>query len=490
MIKNRVKLHNRFDIEIFDTLTGKTEYAKAENIVLDRAYSYIVAGSLLFKAIGVGTGTGTLSPTRTSMFSYLLSVNATLVELVYDTPTTGHVTKKVVFSETQANGVWTEVGVFYSAGSGYLGTHAFITDSEGNTITVNKTNTKIITIYATIYAELLSPSAGNHIIYSGSYNLLLRDLLDEKDYNFLFFLSALKTVSGEPSLLFAHSNLHNISRTNDSANKRCTTALARFVTTAGNSPVRGIILSEGAGQTFYSTRSGYGGTSLPITGIFEKQDYTNVAVGTGDGVETDFNLPVAYPMSSSEKIYVGGVEKTRGVDYAMNYGKGSVLPLLDVTFLNTCYGSFYGETGVFLEEVVVLPQPTGYETEIASIYIKNGPVNYSCSRYDIYLSLDNINWVLAGTTSSGTWSYATEVTFDTFTPDKYKYMKCKMYIGTGDLDCIQRMIINGTSSPHITFTTPPANGAAITADFSIDYINKTSNFVLDLQAELQFGEGA
>ena len=41
---------------------------------------------------------------------------------------------------------------------------------------------------------------------------------------------------------------------------------------------------------------------------------------------------------------------------------------------------------------------------------------------------------------------------------------------------------------QIKFNTPPAAGQAIT-DFSVEYIPKSTNFVLDVQAEMLFGEG-
>ncbi len=42
----------------------------------------------------------------------------------------------------------------------------------------------------------------------------------------------------------------------------------------------------------------------------------------------------------------------------------------------------------------------------------------------------------------------------------------------------------------IIFTTPPPEGAVITADYSVSYIPKSENYVLDVSAEIQFGEGA
>ena len=42
----------------------------------------------------------------------------------------------------------------------------------------------------------------------------------------------------------------------------------------------------------------------------------------------------------------------------------------------------------------------------------------------------------------------------------------------------------------ITFTAPPPEGAVITADYIVPYIPKTEDYVLDVSAEIQFGEEA
>lgn len=46
-----------------------------------------------------------------------------------------------------------------------------------------------------------------------------------------------------------------------------------------------------------------------------------------------------------------------------------------------------------------------------------------------------------------------------------------------------------TANDQIVFNTPPADGEIITADYSVDYVPKDSDHVLDLQVAIQYGEG-
>ena len=479
MISQKAKLHNRFDFEIYDIETGETEYAQAENIVLNGMWSQICAGNQFFNYIGVGTGSGTLSPARTTLFSHLAYKAAVAVETIYDTDTTAHVTKKITFSESEANGIWTEVGILFttSTGSGYV-THALITDSEGNPITIAKTNTKIITVYATVFAEVLAPASG-HYSTGGSRNAILQQLTNTKIYNMPLIWTSLLKQDGSPSLLgTAYTIWSNIIA--DAANKKMRTYLTRVGVADGNAPIRGIIVGTGPETQF-------GSVSLPCD-VFPHKEYTGVAIGTGDGVTKQFDLPVSFVKSGSETVYVGGVAKTRSVDYTVRYGMRSADTLLvNVPDVSKKIMSGGGST---LEEIVLLPQPAGEEATITAVEMKNGSSSTNrIASYDIKLSIDGATWVDAGANAS--WGYGNTVTLNGFAPAQYKYLKAILVSGSGEGQ-LAYIKIHATppSTKHITFAAAPTAGAAITADFSTEYINKTSNFVLDVRAEVVFGEGA
>lgn len=478
MISQKAKLHNRFDFEIYDTETGETEYAQAENIVLNKMWDYLCMGSAYFNYINVGTGSGTLSPARTSMFTYLANKAATAVETVYDTDSTAHMTKKAVFSETEGNGLWSEVSISQSGGGNFV-THAAITDSEGNPITVNKTNTKIITIYATVFAEVSTPP-GQTLMYKGSKNLIFGALFGSWPPTVVGF-STHKRQDGNPSVLCIRSTA-GVSFSADIPNKRRRSSLLRRAVDQSNHPIRGL----GIVANMVPSDTGFGGAGLPLSGVFDSKAYTGVAIGVGDGSNVQFSFPVSYPLENSETIYVDGVAKTRGLDYSVHYGALTTETIMVDT------SSMTGNimlSGTF-EEAIELPQPSGGESIITSVEIKNYTSSGSkADGYEVNLSLDGANWVLGGSLASG-WATSNVVTLNGFTPAAYKYIKVKLIkngaqFSTGHL----KVFATPPAAKHITFLTAPTPGAPITADFSTDYINKTSNFVLDVQAEVVFGEG-
>lgn len=71
--KMNVNIHNRFDIWSKNIETGEEkQLGYAENIVLDQMYTRLCARSSYFVNIHFGTGTGTLSASRTSLFTHLV----------------------------------------------------------------------------------------------------------------------------------------------------------------------------------------------------------------------------------------------------------------------------------------------------------------------------------------------------------------------------------------------------------------------------------
>ena len=62
--------------------------------------------------------------------------------------------RKIQLGTSTANGsTLTEVGVAYGASSSNLATHAMLKDMNGNPISIPKTDTDIINVYATVYAH-------------------------------------------------------------------------------------------------------------------------------------------------------------------------------------------------------------------------------------------------------------------------------------------------------------------------------------------------
>jgi hypothetical protein len=167
-------IHNRFDVEVRDAETNELKQTVvAYNIILNRWFHYLTkTGNVSFyadplKAIGVGTGTGTLDVTRTDFFSYLGKKIPTTIETVYAYPTS-YITREIRIESTEYNGsTITEVGFMagYNDTYYYLITHAFLKDSEGNQIAIEKTDTDVVIIRGTFYVTFNCTGFGDNGIY-------------------------------------------------------------------------------------------------------------------------------------------------------------------------------------------------------------------------------------------------------------------------------------------------------------------------------------
>lgn len=190
------KIHNRFDIEVIDSRTGEIrQRAQAENVICNQLWAKLFSGysnSQYFTYIHYGTGTGTPASTDTSLFTYLGNAAAGMEEMETDPANCVYsCTKKIQLNELTAVGAaLTEVGIGHGTDASTLCTHAMLKDMNGNQISIVKTSTDIINIYATIYvhwvtalnngsvrllydAPLLAWTAGNSSNYAYAYQLSL-----------------------------------------------------------------------------------------------------------------------------------------------------------------------------------------------------------------------------------------------------------------------------------------------------------------------------
>ena len=164
-----VKLHNRFDAELIDGVTGEIkQIAKAENVVCDTYWNHLFNRRESIYYIHVGTGTGTPSRTDTRLFKFLASKGISLQLSSLD-KNNWKATQTVTLSENEWVGALTEVGLSPDStnySDDYIVTHALFTDSEGNPITITKTNADRLSITATLYLTLTWTSPNNNVYFS------------------------------------------------------------------------------------------------------------------------------------------------------------------------------------------------------------------------------------------------------------------------------------------------------------------------------------
>lgn len=292
-VEQKVNIHNRFDVHIDNIETGEHRELVGYNIILDQMWSRLCSGNTYFGYIQFGSGTGTPTPDRTSLFSYLGTRSAVTEEIIKALPVSSWKRKIVLNPEEFVGQTITEVGIASSHATDSLVTHAMLKDAEGNPISFTKTDTDIVTIYATVFATLVDDPIVK-LINLPTGNTLLNYLLGDSSFSGGGRFNLLPgegygTILGDASFMYWSA---------DVANKKRKSYVARFDTNTGNGHVMGLELSNIFRVAF------------PAVGIFEGQHYTNVPIGTGDGVTKRFTIPSKNIDSGTLVVKVDGSATT------------------------------------------------------------------------------------------------------------------------------------------------------------------------------------
>jgi len=293
-ITQGIKIHNRFDIEVRDSITGELKQtAQAENILLDSIYTRLCGGSSYFVNIHFGTGTGTTVATRTSLFTHLGTKTAVDEELVKAIPISSWKRKIVLAPEEYVGQTITEVGIAWGSTASYLMTHAMIKDAEGNSISITKTDTDLVTIYATVYVTF--STAIPELIWLGipNSNTLMNYLIGGSSaptgsFGLLPMLSAYARLGSTPSATW----------TSDVVNKKRKTNIPRFDINTAN------------GNALVLEFTNLFQLKFPATGIHTGRAYANVPLGIGNGAVDTFALPSQNLISGTLAVKIDGVTTT------------------------------------------------------------------------------------------------------------------------------------------------------------------------------------
>lgn len=297
-----VNLHNRFDIEVKDIRTGKIrQRAQAFNIILNQMWVRLCNGTEWFRAIAFGSGTGTLDVARTDLFNRISQKAATIVEQIVADPVSS-IKKSIILNPAEfVDSTITEIGILHTNASGANAvTHAMLVDIEGNSISITKTATDIITIYATVFSTYSKPAncfwTSLRLGFNTEINSLFSYLTDGSNtlsLNYVYWYlgsSSLPGGSYYPSTLQRNKPTHGINfgfaskstggtgPINDVPNKKRTIATTRFEVTEGNGPI-----VEIAARHYFRF-------VIPIS-TFLGQPYVGVPIGIGDGIQTKYTLP-------------------------------------------------------------------------------------------------------------------------------------------------------------------------------------------------------
>jgi hypothetical protein len=470
-------IHNRFDIEVIRD--GKViQRAKAENIVLDRMYTRLCNYSTYFVNICFGQGTGTLDPTRTTLFSSLGYKAASTEETIKAFPVSKWTRKITLNPEEYVGKTITEVGI--SDTTNAINTHALITDAEGNPLSITKTDIDVVVIYATVFIELQNKDTNVYFNRLPTGNKLLNYLCGSS--------------WSEPTLQLGRCPVLNQGNANDfimskdltkTTNGRTITYTTRIGTDQANTRISEISL-----ESVFKVL-------LPAVGVWNEFQLIDVPLGTGDGVTNTFIIP-------HQDIY------------------DVIIKINDVSIPDTNYSLLhtgYEESQPILPICSILdysepPELSIFGPEIFDGVLGNGPIPLGTTKtWTIKVDPNKVvgktvyargaaaygnRLLLAASLDGGTtWSsYLIDVTSKdnnverthTFTQP---YTHLRITLGTTNaytVPAVQLHLIN-TDEPQIVFNDPIAEGDVITADYKVPYIPKTADYVLDVTMEINFGEG-
>lgn len=501
----KINIHNRFDVEVVNAETGNVKKkAYAENIVLDALWVRLLSPNTYFNYIHYGTGTGTLVASRTSLFSFLgakatgsdASINFNYEEGWFSFQ------KSIKLLETEHVGATlTEVGIGYGSSTGNLVTHAQLKDMNGNPISITKSDTDIINIYATVFVHW-NPNGYE----SGSINFapIYSDFINSNNkygIRFFTFLGGLESppptgviyTIGEPFRQYASVNeavsgAKTAVFTYSATQKKISINPIRLEADAFNSEagLQGVSLAYKQSYSYELCSLGFNiGKMFPSTIAGE-------AIATADGTTKDFTT--AFPfVTSGSKVYVDGIEQTAGVtideDTPNNKNIGPymrVLKLVEPPNTQVFYVPIPGQSNSLGNQNI-----TGGECIFENPYYLLGLDSYCASGLTVYTSDDMETWTqISSTGHSSAAGLYTAVSAEHKNKRFWKIVSRGNYNGAGSKYSGMTSIFCNHFDVYknIHFETAPPEGAVITADYTTKTVAKDSNHVFDFSFEITLGE--
>ena len=509
----RASIHNRFDVEVRDSVTGELKQkGRAFNVICNTYWTRLFANSdgvwsplSNFDYVLFGSGSGTPAASDTALFTLVgyKSFSQGFVPVTIDRRT-GVAYRQVVVTlnaEEYVGASITELGIGYDAS--HCVTHAMLQDMEGNPISIQKTDTDVIQIYATLYLHW--PNGG---WYGGSVNFLdysdsniptmARMLLGGPGSNIIPDFYPGKRAGDSPGGHFPESRALRV----NSANKTIRMT-ARFAASEANAPIRYLAIGVYAQYTGVTRAC----LQLALGSWFSPPQITGEAVGTGDGSKTGFAS--AFPVRSGAKVYVDGVEVSgvtvRGgpadaatMERWFNFlaaGWASVgamseagTPLYYPAFSP---GTIDSDKGIYLDALG--PGYFMYPFENPFYTLGLSKIRYCCYSHNAVLGIwdsnDCINWTKIAELNpsyTGSTVYADLVLPSPLSTKKYLRFSNE---GSASLTIMFHFVADvADTASNIIFDTAPAAGSVITMDYVPDCIAKDSNHVFDMDVTLTVGE--
>lgn len=532
-IGSSMRLHNHFNVVVKDASTGEIKQkASAYNVVLDRFYTSVYVSEYKnFNYLQLGTGTGQPRSTDTTLFSRAYTLTGTPTRKVIS-PNTLQLTL-VVTSPVGNIGDFTEVGF---GNTSYLMSHAMFTDSEDNPIVISQTATDVLEITAIAFITLeVSDSLFKYPTYParvidaqfGTPNFTNSIIPTRLGVG---LATAITANDGEQANRFfsihglyaALGNASGTSLTNTAIERN--TVVRAGVSTGNHGFYNYIVMGLSTGSSLYTVPYPFCYVKFPNAAVFPMYTIEKLPVGLGDGVKTNFSCPLDMFVKDSDVVRVNGVQLTRDVDYTIDHHSNHSNSINATPgCIAVCKSNLGSLTGLPTRYKMFAPSVSHSSSEPDCIFSHNAPLyielddtdetigtsvnyftfggvrpissqlNHAMQRavFTLEYSLDGNSYNTAATMiSAGTFSSVQTVEFPTITTKYWRLSvdvtDCELYatgVITEDTPIVQvvgGVTVLGYRGSGITFNTPPAAGAAIEIDVTIDRPYKSTDFVIDL----------
>lgn len=233
---------------------------------------------------------------------------------------------------------------------------------------------------------------------------------------------------------------------------------------------------------------------LPENNIFTNHNIS-VNIGVGDGSTSTFKLPTSNYKSIMDKFYIDSIETSnfivkKGIvgkpPLYFNTDEGIQIIDRDPEEVLPHFGSVKINSGIDVMNKPLIFK-CSYPYEIAGIQYTAYQYGAGGSYFYTYYSEDGEKWEEVLPRQS-IMRETRMLTFMFSESIKNAYIKIAPTTSSGYSGQVWAIRII-PAEPVVMFNTPPPEGAIITADYKVPYIPKTEDYVLDVTAEIQFGEG-
>lgn len=521
--------HNKYTFKLYDKHGKLTQQVIAHNIVLN---NYYMCNVYYYPTLALALGSGTTPPLASdnNLTSWLFNAEAQ-VEYTAEKISDTHIKVSSTFvvpADASYVGTIGEFGLYiptsdYNPNPSCL-TKGLLKDSEGQTITIEKTDLDRLTVDTELHIQL-DESDGFFWLTTPSSSLMnLPGLWQRSNTDLLVFTAAKRHKKYDMCYERGYSYVSVATRHEITAavTRDTTNLIYRFgpsrlpaTSTLNGHYVQGVDL----------LRCRYSCAWYFPSAQFPTQTINNIVVGVGDGSTTEFEPPIALWLENTDNVYVAGVLQTRGVDYTIEHNANrqrlpEVTPgaVLDDYTKDGDYSNVPSAvlTSYFpipfsacVDAGVVLVQGGSITVTLDTDGTIGDKVNYwvpgSFAFYDAdgsYVSYQHPILNLSSSDDGEIFTLRDSYTYDSstcdtprsfaVTTDKYWRLTCdfsETSTPTGTLvkSTTDTSSILGYYGEPIKFTVPPADGAKITMSLQLDRPYKNENFVMDMYPEFHFG---